>query len=397
MHRIRVTPLHTSPPPRGFGEGQWVEGLDRSLAVEGLSWEDNHGIEPWREGDCRLGSISCRRANNVGFTIAAKQDLCRRGFTFQSQLVGPDGLTILPWGELPGWVGWVPPKASKTSPIQRAALLSEYAQALGQIEGWGEMGSWLNRLSLGTHVDGLGVGAWVILSAPSKELERVGRITAWNWSRHQTLYVEVDVWVGQWRQNSTTSGWEIWEEGKGAKHRPGTWPSPNTSGSGLWYPARSARRIWAGEAGIVFEEGSRRRREIWVRLDNQGDPLTITGIQAPSTTVSTAPPPVLNLVSPAMQGHRTQPIKSVCRGRPIPPTTQTTPVPINPNSVWPTGLSQSNNAWRPPTKKTWRFDSWDWDHQSQTEIEAGWAAIDHISCEDGSASRALQAKFKNQD
>ena len=130
------------------------------------------------------------------------------------------------------------------------------------------MGAWRNRLRLGTHADGLGVGAWVILSAPSKDLERVGRIIAWNWSQQRTLHVAVDVWVGQRRQNSTTSGWEIWEEGKGAKHRPGTWPSPNTSGSGLWYPARSARRIWACEAGIVFEEGSRRRRELWVHPCN---------------------------------------------------------------------------------------------------------------------------------
>ena len=84
-----MTPLPTgSLTTPGFGERQWVEGLNRSLAVEGLSWEDNHGIEPWREGDCRLGSISCRRANNVGFTIAAKQDLCRRDFAFRSQLVG---------------------------------------------------------------------------------------------------------------------------------------------------------------------------------------------------------------------------------------------------------------------------------------------------------------------
>ena len=102
-------------------------------------------------------------------------------------------------------------------------------------------------------------------------------------------------------------------------------------------------------------------------------------------------------MSPAKQSHRIQPTKSACRGRTIPPTTQTTPVPTNSKGVWPTGLSQSTNPWLPPTKKTWRFDMWDWDHQSQAEIEAGWAAIDHISCEDGAASRALQAKFKNQD
>ncbi len=110
--------------------------------MEGLSWEDNHGIEPWREGDIRLSSICCARVDDVDFTKAAKQDLRRRRFTFRSQLVGPDGLTILPWGELPGWVGWVPPKAPKTSQTQRATLLSEHAQNLGLTEGWTAMGDW---------------------------------------------------------------------------------------------------------------------------------------------------------------------------------------------------------------------------------------------------------------
>ena len=110
--------------------------------MEGLSWDDNHGVEPWREGDIRLSSIGCFRVDDVGFTKAAKLDLRRRGFTFRSQLAGPDGLTILPWGELPGWTGWVPPKASKTSPAQRAILLSEHAQNLGLSEGWSAMGVW---------------------------------------------------------------------------------------------------------------------------------------------------------------------------------------------------------------------------------------------------------------
>jgi hypothetical protein len=152
------------------------------------------------------------------------------------------------------------------------------------------MGGWKNRLRLGSHDDGLGVGAWVILCAPSKAMERVGRITAWNWSVQQSLSVQVEVWEGQWRPNSPTSGWEIWEEGKGAKHLPGTWPSPNTSGPGLWFPARAARRIWAGEAGAVFEENSRRRRELWVRLDSTGDPLMTAVAQAASVTTLTAHP-----------------------------------------------------------------------------------------------------------
>ena len=136
------------------------------------------------------------------------------------------------------------------------------------------------------------MGAWVILSARSKAMERVGRIIAWNWSVQQALFVQVEVWEGQWRTNSATSGWEIWEEGKGAKHLPGTWPSPNTNGPGLWFPAQSARRIWAGDAGVVFEEGSRRRRELWVRLDSKGDPLTTPGVQAAGGTPLTAHPPL---------------------------------------------------------------------------------------------------------
>ena len=40
---------------------------------------------------------------------------------------------------------------------------------------------------------------------------------------------------------------------------------------------------------------------------------------------------------------------------------------------------------------------WDWDHQSPTEVEAGWAAIDHIAEEDGVAAAALRTQYKNQD
>jgi hypothetical protein len=40
---------------------------------------------------------------------------------------------------------------------------------------------------------------------------------------------------------------------------------------------------------------------------------------------------------------------------------------------------------------------WDWDHQSPTEVEAGWAAIDRIADEDGVAASALRAQYKNHD
>jgi hypothetical protein len=111
-----------------------------------------------------------------------------------------------PMGGTAGVVRVGSTKASKTSPAQRATLLFEHAQNLGLSEGWIAMGGWKNRLKLGSHEDGLGVGAWVILSAPSKAMERVGRIIAWNWSVQQSLFVQVEVWEGQWRPNSSTSG-----------------------------------------------------------------------------------------------------------------------------------------------------------------------------------------------
>ncbi len=176
----------------------------------------------------------------MGFTKAAKHDLRRRGFTFRSQLVGPDGLTILPWGELPGWTGWVPPKASKTSPAQRTILLSEHAQNLGLTEGWTAMGVWNNRLRLGSHEDGLGVGAWVFLSAPSKAMERVGRIIAWNWSVvQQSLFVQVEVCEGQWRPNSPRVGGRYGRRGKAPNISPSLGQAPTPTA--LAYDSRLNR------------------------------------------------------------------------------------------------------------------------------------------------------------
>ena len=145
------------------------------------------------------------------------------------------------------------------------------------------MGPWHNRLRTGSHEDGLGVGAWVILGGHTKVQQHVGRITAWNWTAKSNLTIQVDAWEGQWRQSPATSGWAIWEEGRGTKHVPGTWPSITASGPAQWFSSQIVRRIWAGEAGVGIEEGSRRRRELWVRLDGQGMPLTTGGVmQAPS-------------------------------------------------------------------------------------------------------------------
>jgi hypothetical protein len=90
-------PVYWPTIPR-YGEGNWNKGLDRSLVAEGLSWDDNHGIEPRREGDIRLSSIGCARFWTT-LALSNKQrnkNLRRRGLTFRSQLVGPDGLTVLP-------------------------------------------------------------------------------------------------------------------------------------------------------------------------------------------------------------------------------------------------------------------------------------------------------------
>ena len=91
-----------------------MEGLERSLAKEGWGWTDGLGAHKWRVGDSRLAAITGTRLGNVGFSTSSKQDMWMRGVKFRSELVGPDGLTVLPWGEIPGWVGWLPPKCSTT-------------------------------------------------------------------------------------------------------------------------------------------------------------------------------------------------------------------------------------------------------------------------------------------
>ena len=74
-------------------------------------WEDGCGVPKWREGDDRLSTISGVKLEDVGFSAVAIADLRKRGFKFRSELVGPDGVTVLPWGELPGWTWPHPPVA----------------------------------------------------------------------------------------------------------------------------------------------------------------------------------------------------------------------------------------------------------------------------------------------
>ena len=150
------------PATDQYYQGQWVEGLERSLAKEGWGWEDGCGVPKWREGDDRLSSMTGVKQEEVGLSGAAISDLWKRGFKFASELVGPDGLTVLPWGELPGWTGWLPPRCSKTSQELRKQMIWEYAQSLGKRENWLPLAAWKPRLACGEHEQGLGVGAWVI-------------------------------------------------------------------------------------------------------------------------------------------------------------------------------------------------------------------------------------------
>ena len=114
------------------------------------------------------------KQEEVGLSGAAISDLWKRGFKFASELVGPDGLTVLPWGELPGWTGWLPPRCSKTSPELRKQMIWEYAQSLGKMENWLPLAAWKPRLACGEHEQGLGVGAWVIgLQNGAQQLGRV--------------------------------------------------------------------------------------------------------------------------------------------------------------------------------------------------------------------------------
>ncbi len=72
---------------------------------EGWGWIDGQGAQMWRVGDSRLAAISGARLGEVGFYTSSKLDMWMRGVKFRSELVKPDGTTVLPWGEIPGWVG----------------------------------------------------------------------------------------------------------------------------------------------------------------------------------------------------------------------------------------------------------------------------------------------------
>jgi hypothetical protein len=117
---------------------------------EGWGLIDGLGAQMWRAGDSRLAAISGTRLGDVGFsTTSSKLDLWMRGVKFRSELVGPDGTTVLPCGEIPGWVGWLPPKCSRTSPALRKQRIMEHAQRLARAEGLQRMEDWHNRLPLG--------------------------------------------------------------------------------------------------------------------------------------------------------------------------------------------------------------------------------------------------------
>ena len=152
-------PVEYWPATDQYCQGQWVEGLERSLAKEGWGWEDGCGIQKWRDGDDRLSAITGVKQEDVGFSGVAKSDLWKRGFKFRSELIGPDGCTVLPWGELPGWTGWLPPHCSKTSPERRRQMIWDHAQQLGMVEEWPALAEWECRLSCGEHAQGLGVGS----------------------------------------------------------------------------------------------------------------------------------------------------------------------------------------------------------------------------------------------
>ena len=145
---------------------------------------DGQGVHKWRVGDSRVAAIVGTRLGEVSFSTASKLDMWMRGVKFRSELVGPDGITVLPWGEVPGWVGWVPPKCSRTSPELRQQLILEHAQRLALAEGWQRMEDWHSRLLVGQHERGLGVGAWVIGNHTGSPC--IGKIMAWNWTRNRS-------------------------------------------------------------------------------------------------------------------------------------------------------------------------------------------------------------------
>ena len=87
------------------------------------------------------------------------------------------------------------------------------------------MGNWNNRLAIGHHWPGLGVGAW-IFGRPNG-LWTLGKIVAWNW-QDQKLHFTVDYWVGRW--GKTQGNWGVYDEGRdesNAKNH-GVWPAPHT-------------------------------------------------------------------------------------------------------------------------------------------------------------------------
>ena len=52
----------------------------------------------------------------------------------------------------------------------------------------------------------------------------------------------------------------------------------------MWYTSDSVHRIWAGEAGAMGKAGSRRRRQVWVRLNQAGRILLSTGEESDINT-----------------------------------------------------------------------------------------------------------------
>ena len=51
-------PYQYWPALEGYCQGEWVEGLERSLVKEGWGWIDGQGAQMWRVGDSRLAAIS---------------------------------------------------------------------------------------------------------------------------------------------------------------------------------------------------------------------------------------------------------------------------------------------------------------------------------------------------
>ena len=116
----------------------------------------------------------------MGFTQAAKSALWEKDCKWRSELVGKGGKTALPWGDIPGWSGWLPTKNNKTSMEVRSARNQEHAQQMIEADGWEAMGYWIHRMAAGIHDPGLGVGAWVIGKQSNGE-EVIGKVQAWNW------------------------------------------------------------------------------------------------------------------------------------------------------------------------------------------------------------------------